>query len=45
MGSGQPTISKSIFDAQCGCIWAQSNPLRGAIFRFTLPLTAAEPDV
>ncbi len=43
MGVGL-SISKSIVEAHYGHIWGESGPGGGAVFRFTLPLAAAESD-
>ena len=35
-------ISRSIIEAHGGRLWATSNAARGAVFQFTLPMTARE---
>ncbi|MEO5335823.1 MAG: ATP-binding protein [Magnetospirillum sp. WYHS-4] len=43
MGLGL-SLSKSIIEAHDGRLWAESNPHRGAIFKFTLPQAEGKED-
>ena len=37
------SISRTIIEAHGGMIWAEDNPEGGTVFRFTVPLTLADP--
>lgn len=39
------TICRGIIEAHGGRIWAENRPGGGAVFRFTLPLEASQPEV
>jgi two-component system sensor histidine kinase KdpD len=38
-------ICRGIVEAHGGRIWAENRPGGGAVFRFTLPIDAAPPDI